>query len=140
MQASIERAHRQFLSATRGVRRDVTRLVITAAIARQLDAVLLACGQQRPRLLQRHGETDQLIAHLRADLERRRQRLVLRHREWRAIGKHAARAAQAELADGEQIALDLHFGEAPGIRAQPGDAPFQVSLQIAFLLLEMLRA
>ncbi len=77
--------------------------------------------------------------HLRADLQRRRQRIVIRHRERRAVGKDTPGPAQAHLADREQVALDLELREAPGIRPQRARPPFEQRFQVAFLLLEMLR-
>src|SRR6185369_9152707 len=108
-------------------------------IASELRAVVRSRRLQRARLPQRQREMDDLIAKLRADVERRWQRLVLRHREGRAVGKHAARAAQSELADREQVALDLELGEAPRMRAQRCGAAFDPALEMPLLLLEMLR-
>ncbi len=79
-----------------------------------------------------------LIPQLRADIHRRRQRFVLRHGKRSAVRKYSARAPQAELAYGQQVALDLQLGEAPRMRTQRRGAPFDPALQIALLLLEVL--
>src|SRR6185437_10072142 len=81
-----------------------------------------------------------LIAQLRADLERWRQGIGIRHGEGCAVGKHTACPAQRELADREQVALDLELHESPRIRTQSAHAALDVVLEVALLLLEMLRA
>ncbi len=75
---------------------------------------------------------------IRVDIERRRQRVVIRHRERRAVREYTARTTQAELADRQQVPFDLQLRESPGPGAQWAGAPFDVALQIAFLLLEVL--
>jgi hypothetical protein len=47
---------------------------------------------------------------LRPELQRRGDRIVVRHEEGSAIGEDAGREPQAELADREQVALELHLG------------------------------
>src|SRR5690606_27700669 len=84
------------LRRDRGVRAKVPRLVIPAAIACELGAVGLARGLQGTRLLQWDRKAHELIAHVGADFERRGKRVVLRHRERRAVRKYAASAPQSE--------------------------------------------
>src|SRR6185437_12852796 len=89
---------------------------------------------------QRNGEVDHLVAQWGADFERRRQRIGLRHGERRAVGEDTPRPPQRELADREQVALDLQLHESPGIRTQRANAALYVVLEVALLLLKMLRA
>ena len=59
--------------------------------------------------------------------------------EGRAVGKDAGGAAQRELAQGEQVGVDLHLGQAVGEGAQPGGAAAHQAFDVAVLLLEVLR-
>jgi hypothetical protein len=64
---------------------------------------------------------------------------ILGNAEGRAILEDAAAGDDAELADGEQIAVDLEVDDAPGMRAHAVDAAAHQLLDIAVELLEMLR-
>ena len=88
---------------------------------------------------QRHGEEDDLIAHLRADRQWRRQRIVVRHPHRRAVRKHAHRAAQREFADRQKVLLELDLNEPPAVRRESLTPAFDVALEVPILLLEMLR-
>ena len=74
-----------------------------------------------------------------ADVDRRGQRIVFRHPERRAVGKDAGRAPQAELPDAQEVALELELGEAPAVRDERLAARLDVALEVAILLLEMVR-
>jgi hypothetical protein len=58
----------------------------------------------------------------------------------RKICSASACALDAELADCQQIGLQLQLGEAPGVGPQATRAQFHEALEIALLLLQMLRA
>src|SRR6185436_9650850 len=88
---------------------------------------------------ERHGEKQELIADVRPDIERRRQRLVLGHPKRCAVGEHAGGPPQAELADGEKVALELDLGKTPTVCIERLTAVLDVALEVAILLLEVLR-
>jgi hypothetical protein len=80
-----------------------------------------------------------LIAQVGVDVDGRRQRIVVGQTEGSAVGKDAGQPAHAELADTQQIALDLDVGKPPAV-AREGAAPrLDVTLEVPVLLLEMLR-
>ena len=69
---------------------------------------------------------------------RRRQRVVVRHAERRAVREDAGKAPQADFADLQEIPLELDFREAPRVRNERGRPGLDVPLEIAILLLKML--
>src|SRR3990170_4530290 len=79
-----------------------------------------------------------LVAQLRIDVERRRQWLVFRHAERRAVRKHTGDPTQPQLADREQIAFELELRHTPRMAAQRMAAVFDVALEITVVLLQML--
>jgi hypothetical protein len=87
---------------------------------------------------QRHGEIEDLIADVRADVNRLGQRIVVRQPEGRAVWKHSRRVPQASLADAQEVGFELELGEAPAVRHERLTAALDVALEIALLLLEML--
>jgi hypothetical protein len=66
----------------------------------------------------RDRQVDNLIPHLRADIYRGRQRVVIGHAERCSVGKHAGGTAQRELADAQEIAFELDLREPPAVRNQ----------------------
>ncbi len=116
----------------------VVRLEIGRAIAREIVALLRSARLRRARAAQRQREHDEQVRGAFGDVERRGQIVVGGEIERRAVGQHAARAAQAELAELEQRVADLDRGEAPA-RAQTGGARFELRLKVTVVLLQMLR-
>ena len=88
---------------------------------------------------QRDGEIHDFIVDTRVDIDGRRQRVVVGKLKGRAVGKHAGRAAQGDLADGQQIALELDRRESPAVWDQRLTATLDITLEIALLLLKVLR-
>ena len=87
---------------------------------------------------QRHRQVEPLIPDVRTDVDRRRQRVVVRHAEGGAVGEHAGEATQADLADLQKIPLELDFREPPAVRDQRLAPAFDIPLEVAILLLKML--
>jgi hypothetical protein len=103
----------------------------TVALSRAVDLELA-------RAAQRHRQVEQLVADVGADVDRRRQRVVFGHPERRPVGKHAGRTPQPELADAQEIPLDLDLGEAPAVADERLAPRLDVALEMAILLLKVL--
>jgi len=86
-----------------------------------------------------HGQDDRLIAGLLTDVERRRHGIVVGQPQWRAVGEDADNPPDPDLPGPQQVALQFDLGEPPRVRRQRLTARLDVPLQIAILLLEMLR-
>src|SRR5205807_2689785 len=95
-------------------------------------------GFDLTRTAQRHREIENLIADVGADVDRRRQRIVVGQLERRAVRKYARKTAQRRFADAQQIALELDLGEPPAVRHEGTTSCLDVALNVALLLLEML--
>src|SRR5262249_38133396 len=65
---------------------------------------------------------------------------ILRNVEGRAVLDHTAARRQGELPGGQQLAIDLEFGETPSMRSQAADAAAHPLFDIAVEVLEVLRA
>ncbi len=72
-------------------------------------------------------------------VDRLRDRTVGRDVERRAVGHHAGRAAQAELALLGEVAVDFECRKSPRIRCHLPDATFEQVLKITVVLLQMMR-
>src|ERR1700754_1530226 len=83
---------------------------------------------------------DDLVAPIGIDVQRRRQRIAIGHGEWRAVRKHTSRAADTDLADRQEVTLQLQLVEPPWMRTQRGRAQFDIALRVAVLLLHVLRS
>src|SRR5262249_2268326 len=79
-----------------------------------------------------------LIAYVGADVDGRRQRVVVGQLKRRAVGKHAGETPERRFADAQQIPLELDFGEPPAVRREWTTSRLDVALDVALLLLEML--
>ena len=88
---------------------------------------------------QRHRQQQPLIAHIRGNVDRRRQRVVGRHPERRAVREHPFETPKPDLADLQEVALELDRGEAPAVGHQRLAARLDVLLDIPVLLLKVLR-
>ena len=91
-------------------------------------------------LADRGGEIDDGIARALGQIERRRMIGFARDRERRAVLEDADRRAQRKPAGRQQVAIDRHLDDAPGVRTQRRRAGPHQHLQPAILLLEMLGA
>ena len=87
---------------------------------------------------QRNRQVHDLVAKVGIDIDRRRQRIVVRQPERGAVGEYAGEVPHTELADGKQVALDLDIRESPAVAREGAATRFDVALEIAILLLEML--
>jgi hypothetical protein len=91
------------------------------------------------RAPQRHRPIQDLIADVRSDVDRFRQRIVVGHLKRRAVGEHAREATQRDLADAEQIPFEFDLGETPAVRDERTAPRLNIALEVALLLLEVLR-
>ena len=105
-------------------RRRIARLHLAHAMPRQFVRARIPAGVELTGAAQRHREIQDLIADVRPDVDRRRQRIVVGHPKRRAVGEHARGTPQRGLADAQKIAFELDLGEAPAVRDErTGTAP-----------------
>src|SRR6185369_1416579 len=93
----------------------------------------------RPRTPQRQREHDQLIPDIGADVHSERRRIEMRKIEWCAVGEDAARRGDLDLAQGSRRMIELELREAPVISLRRARTRLQQSLEVAIMLLKMLR-
>ena len=123
---------------TGGVRRRVTNFPVTDIEPREFISAAVPVDLGAAIASEGNSQHDHLIADVWADIDGRRELVVIRHPKRRPIGKHASRAPQSELADGEKVAFELELGEAPTVRHQCAAARFDVACEVPILLLKVL--
>ena len=83
-------------------------------------------------------QNHQHIASVTRHVERERQVVFRRQADRRPVGQHCMGCLQRQLAQAELLLIDCQAGEPPSVRAQPRDPGFQLALQVAVVLLQML--
>lgn len=118
----------------------IAQFVVVGGIARKgigrvIEAGLFAIGNPDG-----DGEVDFLFEMFRLDGERPGRRRAAGNVETRAIREHAGSALQDQFAEGQCLAVDAEMAEAPEEGRQRRTALVCVVFEVAFLLLEQLRA
>jgi hypothetical protein len=109
------------------------------AMPREIFFVLVVARFRDARSAHGQRQRDQRIARAFRNIERLGQIVVGGQIERRAVGHHARARQQRDLAELEQLLVDLERGQPPAIRTQSRSPRFQLRLQIAVVLLQMLR-
>ena len=100
----------------------VGRLVFAGAMAGGRLVLAVGGHLEAAGLPDRQRQIDEAVARVLRHVQRRRMIDILRHGEGRAVLQDAAAGRDRKLARRQQLAIDLEFGEAPGMRAQAADA------------------
>ena len=116
----------------------VGRFIFDRAVAG--GSLVLAVGGEleAPRLAHRQRQIDHAVARVLRQIEGRRVIDVFGNVERRAVLQNAAAGSHGEAAGGQQLAVDLQFGESPGMGPEAVDASAHQPLDIAVILLEVL--
>ncbi len=136
-ESRAQRAHFE-QGAVSGRRGDIARLPLPHVVPDQTISACCPtdfCGIGAAR---RYRQVDNLVANLGPDVDWCGKGIVIRHSERRPVWKHAGGATQRELADAQQVALELDFGEPPAMRDKSLASSFDEPLEVAILLLEVL--
>ena len=136
-QSRAQRPHLEQRRIAAG-RRRVARLQFADVMPHEFVDRGTAVGFEFARPAQRHGEIQDLIADVGRDVDRPRQRVVVGHAKRRAVGEHPCDTPQRDLADRQQVALELDVGETPAVGDERMAPSLNIALEIALLLLEVL--
>src|SRR5262249_28745386 len=118
----------------------IVRLELTDEMTNSALGSAVASRVQHRGSTQWSGQVDHLVAKLRIDLKRRRQRMIVREAKRCAVRKYTRGAEQTQFTDSQQIRFELEIEEAPPMPPQRQGADVDVALEVALLLLEMLGA
>ena len=137
-QARAQRSHferRRIAAAGRGI----GHLELANLLPDEFVGQRCSCRFELARPAQRHRQVEALVANVRGDVDRRRQWIVVRHPEGGAVRKDPCQAPQPDLADLQEVAFELELGEAPAVWHESLASRLDVPLEIAVLLLKVLR-
>src|SRR5262249_17262417 len=88
---------------------------------------------------QGNRQVQDFVADVPINIDRCRHRRIVGHLKGRAVGKDSGETRQSKLADSQKIPLDLDLGEAPGVSSECLATSLDVALEVAILLLKVLR-
>ena len=118
---------------------DVRDVLFTADVSRQTFAAKPVTDLRRALLPDRQPQVDNLVPIILIEFHWRRRRVVIRNIEGRAIRKYASRRTDGELTNAQHVLVDREFITTPGTGTKPAAPPFDVLLEVADMLLKMLR-